>query len=127
MGDRANIIVSEGDWDDGVWLYTHWAGEDLPHILHAALSKGWRWDDAPYLTRIIFCVMVQGSEMDETGFGISTKEQDGSDRVLHLDVEKQTVTRKTRDGSKTWTFKEYVKNPPQGWWDHDEGDNDDEK
>jgi hypothetical protein len=91
MGDRANILVKEDGSDSGLWLYTHWNGSSLPHVLQAALKKKWRWDDTPYLARIIFCEMVKGDVEGETGFGISTRECDGGDRVLEVRVDEQTV------------------------------------
>ena len=89
MGDRGNIIIKTAGESD-LYLYTHWRGSALPHILKAALGRRQRWDDAAYLTRIIFCEMVKGSEQDETGFGISTYMCDGG-TDLSVDMDAQTV------------------------------------
>lgn len=104
MGNRANIRVIEGNSE--VWLYTHWSADQLPTILAAALIKRWRWDDAPYLTRIIFETMLGATDSfgTETGFGISSKCGDGGDRVLNVDVDRQKVYWR----SHVWTFEEYV-------------------
>ena len=69
MGDRANIVIEN---DAGrIYLYTHWAGYSLPETLRSALERGKsRWDDESYLTRIIFCEMVKGSEADLTGMTV---------------------------------------------------------
>jgi hypothetical protein len=91
MGDRANVYVHHGD-QPGVYLYTHWAGSELPDMVHAALTRKQRWNDEPYLTRIIFCTMVQGCESEETGFGISASIGDGRDRIIDVDTETQQVT-----------------------------------
>lgn len=104
MGDRANILVKEDDEDSGVWLYTHWHGTELPWILKEALAKKWRWDDAPYLTRIIFSEMTKNDVFAETGFGISTRPQDGQDRTLIVNVRRRTVM---FDGD-DWTFEKYT-------------------
>lgn len=71
MGNRGNITVRTANSPD-VHLYTHWRGSELPHILSSALARKQRWNDAPYLARIIFCEMIEGEESEETGFGIST-------------------------------------------------------
>jgi hypothetical protein len=89
MGDRANVLVKDGK--SKVYLYTHWAGTELPATLQTALKRQWRWDDGYYLCRIIFCQMVKGHEDDETGFGISSIVGDGADRIVTVDVPKQRV------------------------------------
>lgn len=72
MGDRASVYIRE-DATRGVFLYTHWGGTELPQTVQAALKRGReRWNDAPYLARIVFCEMVKGVEMDLTGYGISS-------------------------------------------------------
>ena len=105
MGDRANVLVKENDDDPGVYLYTHWAGTELPYTLQEALAKRWRWDDTAYLTRIIFDTMTEGQQGNETGYGISTFCCDGEDRILEVNCKHQDVRRKAR----TWTFEEYIK------------------
>jgi hypothetical protein len=83
MGDRGQIAIKDREiagQEVRVYLYGHWAGSELPDILKQALIRGKnRWDDSCYLTRIIFCEMVKGHEMDEPGFGI--------DCAMHGDVE----------------------------------------
>ena len=104
MGDRANVLVKENKDDNGVYLYTHWNGTKLPTTLQEALAKHWRWDDTPYLTRIIFDVMTRKSRDKETGYGISTQICDGEDRVLEVNCEDMTVSFK----KKSWTFEQYT-------------------
>ena len=106
MGDRANVKIGN------VYLYTHWGGSDLVDKVRQALAKKWRWDDEPYLTRIIFCTMVGRDEFDEeTGFGISTEICDGEDRIIEIDVDNQTVQIGNR---KKMSFGEFVKSSI-GW------------
>jgi hypothetical protein len=103
MGDRANIEVRDGK--DSVYLYSHWTGSQMPEILRRALHRGEeRWQQASYLTRIIFCEMVAGYEMELTGFGISVTEVWASKHLL-VDVDSQTVT---IDGYEPVSFKDYV-------------------
>ena len=111
MGDRANVIVHDGA--ETVCLYTHWAGTELPETLQAALIRGReRWDDAQYLARIIFCEMVKGCEMSVLGYGISQTPGDGADRILHVDVNSQSIS--IANGPRI-SFSEYVSLPNIGW------------
>lgn len=104
MGDRGNIVVN------GVWLYTHWGGSDIKKDLQKALQRHIRWDDAPYLTRIIFDQM-KGNDFGETGWGISLKMCDNEHNILFVDCENQRVIEKNEEGKeiKRWTFEEYVR------------------
>ena len=96
MGDRGNIIV------DGVYLYSHWTGSQLPSILQEALKKQWRWDDGSYLTRIIFCEMVKDDIDGETGYGISNSPTEGLEIIVNS--EKNNV----EYGDKVFSFKEFI-------------------
>lgn len=92
MGNRGEIYVHEGD-KPGVYLYSHWGASALPHVVQRALISREgrnRWNDAPYLTRIIFEQLIRGSEGGETGYGISAQRTEGP--VVSVDVADQTVT-----------------------------------
>lgn len=91
MGDRANIVVKQGD--EQVCLYSHWGGSGLDGVLARALKRGKsRWDDFQYLTRIIFCEMIDKEEWRElTGYGISQNVHDGDDKVIVVNVGTGTV------------------------------------
>lgn len=110
MGDRGNIHVREDANDTGVWLYTHWTGSSLEETLRKALVRGRdRWDDCPYLTRIIFCEMLKddggGDSLDQTtGYGISARLGDGG-TDLEVNVETQVVS---LPGGKTLSFEEFT-------------------
>lgn len=108
MGDRANVLVRQDKDDSGVYLYTHGAGTELPATLQKALAKGWRWDDAPYLTRIIFDTMTERYHGEELGYGISTWISDGEKRILEVNCDARTVSRKYT----VWTFEQYVNLSP---------------
>lgn len=115
MGDRANIAIKQNDLQtkDGepvhIYFYTHWSGEDLPMILQSALRRGEpRWNDTPYLSRIIFSEMIQDDVLDETGYGISTYICDNEHDIIYIDPESNTVS----IGDRQWSFKDYVELPP---------------
>lgn len=93
MGDRANCVVRQRDEEPGeVWLYTHWRGSELLHLVQQALKKKWRWSDPAYLTRIIFDVMTDGAK-EETGFGISCSGDlcDNEHNLIVVDVPREEV------------------------------------
>ena len=104
MGDRGNIKVGN------VYLYTHWTGSHIKKDLQEALKRKQRWDDEPYLTRIIFCQMCEdyGSE---TGYGISTVICDNEHNILEVSCDSQKVKEVTEEGDlvKEWTFAEFIK------------------
>lgn len=102
MGDRRNVILTEdASYKEGgkqverqeqVALYSHWGGTELPAVVQRALRRRQRWNDLPYLARIIFSEMVRGDINGETGFGISgvvVCEESGRDIVI--DVGKQSI------------------------------------
>lgn len=93
MGDRANVFVKDhGDEGTGVFLYTHWSGYILPETVLSALVRGRdRWDDGPYLSRIVFCEMVKGDEMNTSGYGISARCGDGYNRIICLDPDGERI------------------------------------
>lgn len=104
MGDRGNIVVREKGSSD-IYFYTHWNGYKLPFVVQEALKRGQdRWDDPPYLARIIFCELVKGYEMETTGFGISCYECDNEHPHFIINMTDQKVE---RDGE-CWTFNEYI-------------------
>ena len=89
MGDRGNIVVRDfgGKF---VYLYGHWSRSQMPEITNRALSRRLRWDDAPYLARILFCELIGNDIKGETGFGISGTLGDGDETVV-VDVESPTT------------------------------------
>lgn len=131
MGDRGNIAVVGGG--KRVYFYGHWAGSEMPEIVRAALARGkGRWNDAPYLARIIFCQMVAPSDlMAETGYGISTEPGDNGYPILVVDCDKQEVNIETdtREGygyapagdAKAFGFAAYAALPEATWSTLDSG------
>jgi hypothetical protein len=104
MGDRANVCIKDGS--EEVYLYTHWSGCELPAILRKAIRRRARWDDAQYLSRIVFCEMVRDAYDEETGFGISSTVGDGANRILDVDVDNATISE--RGEKRTWSFEEFA-------------------
>lgn len=104
MGDRAQVRIVEGP--ESVYLYTHWSGYRIMSDLKEALIRGRsRWEDAPYLTRIIFCEMVKDYE-GIVDYGIWSGEMDG--KVVTVDVDSQTVSA-DGFGYGTMQFEDFIK------------------
>lgn len=93
MGDRGNLCVRQSREGDDIWFYTHWRGDALPRIVARALALKKRWDDAPYLTRIIFATLTHHDPDNTTGFGISCRCGDNSDGnpIIVVDIPEQSV------------------------------------
>jgi len=111
MGDRGNIkVYNEWKKDKAVWLYSHWDGRDMWKILQEALGKHERWDDGPYLTRIIFCELVKDDVGGKTGYGISVDMTDNEYLILGVNPEKQEVAIETESGEvlTEYSFEEYL-------------------
>jgi hypothetical protein len=91
MGMRRNIALDYGE-QRKIYLYTHWGAEGLEDVLRAALIRGRsRWDDPPYLARIIFSEMTQAEVLDTTGYGIAPYVMDDEFPTIELDFGKRTV------------------------------------
>lgn len=118
MGDRGHVHVEPGDGSGGVFFYAHWRGTSLPEVVASALDRGRaRWNDPPYLARIIFSELIVGSVLDETGYGISAQPTDTGDgfRVVHVNVEGGVVAlERAGEATKAFTFDEFVSTRP-GW------------
>jgi len=110
MGDRVNVKVI--DSGSAVYLYSHWGGSELPADVQKALAKRWRWDDGAYLTRIIFDVMTEGRQGEETGFGISTRICDNEHPIVAVSSDSKCLWLENEDGSKIdgtkKTFTEFI-------------------
>ena len=116
MGDRGNIKVVESFFNQeeerqGIYIYSHWGGAELPFRLQNALRKRWRWADVPYLTRIIFEEVIKGEEGTETGFGISLSLCDNSHLIVVVDTKNGGIVRfETEKGEciDSWSFERYI-------------------
>lgn len=112
MGDRGNIRMKYNE-KESIYFYTHWNGSYLPEVVQTALKKKERWDDEPYLSRIVFCELVDGQEKTNTGFGIYTHICDNEHPIVVIDTQKQEVyfTEENKEepvDNCRWSFKEFV-------------------
>lgn len=116
MGSRGNIVILQETRKDDkprqqVVFYSHWTGHKLLEVVKKALARELRWNDLPYLTRMIFCEMLKdaGTNEDaltgETGFGISTDICDENYPPVIVDTEQQTVYQR---GGSVQSFRELV-------------------
>jgi hypothetical protein len=106
MGDRGQVRIIEEATPD-LYFYTHWQATQLPAIVSSALQRGInRWDDSPYLSRIIFSEMIQDEVMSEIGYGITTFPSPDVWRTVTVDQSSQTV--EVSDNDYLWTFQEFV-------------------
>lgn len=95
MGDRANIYVvdrlpqADTSETQGIYLYTHWNGEDWPEQLRAALNHKnarRRWNDPEYLLRILVDQLFSDIRDSELGGGIGTARTSGEHPVIVVDT-----------------------------------------
>lgn len=113
MGARGTIGVVDVD-GAAVWLYTHWNGDALADVLQEALSRRERWDDASYLARIVFEVLLGNDRGGTTGFGIQAHPApDANVEYLVADTRTQTVKmvpRRKPDAAplQAWSFEDFA-------------------
>lgn len=86
MGSRGNIVVRFPRGD--IVFYTHYRGHEVKKVVAQALAKRERWDDYPYLARIIFTTLI-GKDDSTTGFGISFGICANSYPIVVVDMEKR--------------------------------------
>jgi len=89
MGDRGQVWIHEDNHD--IWLYTHWNAYQLEEKVKKSLSYNRRWNDAEYLTRIIFQEMIRDHFDPFTGYGIGNSLHGDVYRVIDIDVDKQEI------------------------------------
>ena len=92
-----------------VVLYTHWHAKRMMYDLITTLEKKERWNDAAYLSRMIFCEMVKDNLHNTTGFGILTDNVGDAEEEIIVDIDRQEVIRK-RIGhdNQIFTFNEII-------------------
>ena len=90
MGDRGNIAILTESGQ--VWFYTHWRGSEIGKTVKEALALKTRWNDSPYLARIIWDKFVPANyHGEESGFGIDSSIGDNGHPIVVVDVPKQRV------------------------------------
>jgi len=111
MGCRGQIKIE----DTGVFLYTHWGADQMVEDLQSILAipgVNDRWDDPEYLARIIFSQMVKDDIDGTTGYGIGNSEHGDIEKLIVINVEKQTITVNDLRKRKELTyasFKKFIK------------------
>lgn len=97
MGARCNFIFK--DSEEGPWtvLYSHWGETEWRRDLAIALNHARpRWSDTSYCTRMVISKLLEGSLLDETGYGIyaiTKKDLEGAllDLPIIIDMTTQEV------------------------------------
>lgn len=121
MGDRGNVLIKD-KWEDGVFLYTHWGGYELPQLVQEVLRRNERWEDSSYLARMVFSRMIRDYVDTTTGFGISTHMPDNEYPVIVLVPAEQRVLYITEDAARqkdisnplvSWTMEEFISEPDE--------------
>lgn len=115
MGDRSNIAIQDTN-GNRVYLYAHWLGEDILTVVKDVLERRERWDDEPYLARMMFNAMTRGDEDDSTGFGISTYLSDYDYPVIVVSPKEERVwletvnadTRAMQQGTEKVSFETFI-------------------
>lgn len=101
MGDRAQVRIIDYAGNDcpdvhetgGVYLYTHWHGYQLQHVVARALEFGRsRWRDDEYLARIVFEEMLKLNPNSTTGFGIGTHKHSDIELLITLNCRTTVAT-----------------------------------
>lgn len=110
MGDRGEVKLIYGEYDNPIYLYTCWGAHELLETLRAALERGRsRWNDSSYLARIIFSEMIKDEVMDKDGYGIHPRHQGDVWRVVEVDLINNTVAVIDRnEDAKAISFEEFL-------------------
>jgi len=93
MGDRATFVIEQNE-DSTLYLYGHWAGDDMMDNLAKALeaaSPRIQMDDEVYAARIIISYLIGDEWRSETGWGLSTYYCDSEHSVPVVNLMNKTV------------------------------------
>lgn len=107
MGDRRQMVLYENEEKDPfLYVYTHWGGDALEGDVARALLRGSsRWDDEPYLARVLVCQLVANDVDGVTGFGLSGQYLDSDHEE---DVHVYLRSAKVRIGDNEWPYAEFI-------------------
>lgn len=96
MGARINYVFKDSEDGPSVVLYSHWGQDgwetDIAYALEHAKP---RWNDAAYGTRMMISYLMQGSILEDTGFGIyaiNGNNYDLGEQTVVIDFVNKTVT-----------------------------------
>ena len=80
--------------------------------LITVLAKKQRWNDASYLSRMIFSHMIRDDVGGEIGYGILTDNVCDAEEELLVDIDRQEVIRKRLGhDNQTFTFNDLIDEP----------------
>lgn len=107
MGDRRQMVLYEDEEKDPfLYVYTHWGGEGLEGEVARALLRGSsRWDDEPYLARVLVSQLIREDIEGVTGFGLSGQYFDSD---YEEDVHVYLRSAKVRVGKDEWPYPEFI-------------------
>ena len=114
MGCRGTIEIWQNaaaptEYERPVVLYTHWGAKRMLGNLITTLKKKERWNDPPYLSRMIFCEMMGDYTHATTGYGILTDNVPDTEEELLVDIDRQEVVRKRLGhDNQRFTFNELI-------------------
>ena len=120
MGDRGNIFFvdrTENNILVGVYMYTHWSGEQLPRIVRDALARGRdRWGDSQCLAAVVFQTLTaQAHRALEMGCGLSSALWDNEHKIIRIDDTQQRVSfhepgseQEPQSALVSWSYAEYI-------------------
>ena len=119
MGCRGTIEIWEhaaSPDESPVVLYTHWGAKEMEDDLRDVLSRKLRWNDPPYLSRMIFSRMIRNDIDGELNYGILTDNVGDTEIEIVVDCNRQEVIVKgwmeDTDENDTYTFDEFI-NPDE--------------
>ena len=109
MGARCNFVFKQSE-DQAVALYSHWGEDSMYQDLAGALqhaSPRIQLGDPSYATRMAISYLLQGSLLDETGYGIyavNPNDLGFMDHPVIIDLISKTV----EDDTGTHSIDEFV-------------------
>ena len=93
MGDRVTYVF-EQKYSHPIFLYGHWAGENMMANLADAIVFAWdriQMEDEPYATRQMISHLIGDDWKMETGWGLTTYYCDSEHSVPVISVRDKTV------------------------------------
>lgn len=93
MGDRVTYVFEQNNAHP-IFLYGHWAGENMMANLADAIVFAWdriQMDDEPYATRQMISHLIGDEWTQETGWGLTTYFCDSNHSIPVINVHNKTV------------------------------------
>ena len=93
MGDRVTYVFEQNNTSP-IFLYGHWAGENMMARLADAIVFAWdriQMKDEPYATRMMISHLIGDEWTQETGWGITTYFCESEHSIPVINVRNKTV------------------------------------